>query len=325
MKKLVKKITGMLGGMSLAISMMTGCSTNESDIPTIGIVQITEHLSLDTIRESLIEELEVLGYTEGENLLIDYQNAQNEQTNLNTICNKFVGDEVDLIVAIATPSAQAAASATQDIPIIFSAVTDPVMAKIVTHTEAPEGNLTGTSDAIPVDQVFELCNELTPDVETIGFLYTASEVNSVSVIEQAKAIVGEYGLDYEEMTITNTSDLAQAAQSLAEKVDAIYTPIDNTVAEAMPVLVEVGKEMKIPVYVGADSMVIQGGYATVGINYEKLGAQTAQMVDKVLQGTPIQEIPVETLTQYDKVINQSTAKAIGAPAEAEGAIIVGKE
>ena len=325
MKKLVKKITGMLGGMSLAISMMTGCSTNESDIPTIGIVQITEHLSLDTIRESLIEELEVLGYTEGENLLIDYQNAQNEQTNLNTICNKFVGDEVDLIVAIATPSAQAAASATQDIPIIFSAVTDPVMAKIVTHTEAPEGNLTGTSDAIPVDQVFELCNELTPDVETIGFLYTASEVNSVSVIEQAKAIVGEYGLDYEEMTITNTSDLAQAAQSLAEKVDAIYTPIDNTVAEAMPVLVEVGKEMKIPVYVGADSMVIQGGYATVGINYEKLGVQTAQMVDKVLQGTPIQEIPVETLTQYDKVINQSTAKAIGAPAEAEGAIIVGKE
>ncbi len=324
MKSLVKKMIAMLVVTSIGIMGITGCGAKKADIPTIGIVQITEHLSLDTIRESLTKELEALGYVEGENIQIDYQNAQNEQTNLGTICDKFVGDEVDVIVAIATPSAQAAASATQDIPIVFSAVTDPISAKLVTQLDAPDGNVTGTSDAIPVDQVFELCKTLTPDVKTIGFLYTASEINSVSVVEQAKAIISDYGMTFEETTITNTSDLAQAAQSLAEKVDAIYTPIDNTVAQGMPVLAEIGQEMKIPVYVGADSMVIEGGYATVGINYEKLGVQTAHMVDKVLKGTPISEIPVETLTEYDKVINKATADLIGAPASAEGAIIVGE-
>ncbi len=331
MKKLGRKMIQSIVGVSMCMGVMTGCGNTDvaqgditdKELPTIGIVQITEHLSLDTIRESMTQELATLGYVEGETVRIDYQNAQNEQSNLNTICNKFVGDEVDVIVAIATPSAQAAASATQDIPIVFSAVTDPVAAKLVTSLEAPEGNVTGTSDAIPIDQVFELCNTLTPDVKRIGFLYTASEVNSVSVVESAKAIAGEYGLAYEEMTITSTADLAQAAQSLAEEVDAIYTPIDNTVAQAMPVLAQVGRDMQIPVYVGADSMVIDGGYATVGINYEKLGVQTAHMVDKVLQGTAMNEIPVETLTNYDKVINAETASLIGAPSETEGAIIVG--
>lgn len=322
---------------SMMMGIMTGCgnSSNEvasvttkeaqttnSEMKKIGIVQYVEHPSLDTIRESIIKTLAENGYVEGENITIEYQNAQQDQSNLNSIASKFVGEDMDLIIAIATPSAQSMAAATEDIPIIFSAVTDPVGAKLIDDLQHPSGNVTGTSDAIPVDQVFELCKELTPDVEKIGFLYTASEVNSQSVIEEAKLLAGDYGFEYEECTITTSSELKQAAQMLVEKVDAIYTPIDNGIASAMPVLTEVAREAKIPVYVGADSMVVDGGYATVGINYEDLGKQTADMATKVLQGTPISEIPVETLDNFYKVINATTAEAIGAPKEAEGATIV---
>ncbi|MBU3810541.1 MAG: ABC transporter substrate-binding protein [Candidatus Niameybacter stercoravium] len=317
----MKKLVTLTLTMMMGLSMLVGCSTKEDQV-TIGIVQIVEHTSLDMIRESLVEELEANGIVDGQNVKIDYQNAQGDQSNLNSICKKFVGDGVDVIVAIATPSAQAAAAATSEIPIIFSAVTDPVAAKLVTNLETPEGNVTGTSDAISVDEVFKLCKELTPEVKSFGFLYTASEVNSQSVVEEAKTLAADYGYDYEEVTITNTSELKQAAYSLAGKVDAIYTPIDNSIASAMTVLSEVGKETKVPVYVGADSMVMDGAYATVGINYEDLGRQTGDMVAEVLNGKAISDLPVATLSEFQKVINKTTAKAIGAPETSEGALIV---
>ena len=317
----MKKIFTLTLTMMMGLSMLVGCSIKEDQL-TIGIVQIVEHTSLDMIRESLVEELEAKGIVDGQNVKIDYQNAQGDQSNLNSICKKFVGDGVDVIVAIATPSAQAAAAATSEIPIIFSAVTDPVVAKLVTNLEPPEGNVTGTSDAIPVDEVFNLCQELTPEVKSFGFLYTASEVNSQSVVEEAKTLAADYGYDYEEVIITNTSELKQAAYSLAGKVDAIYTPIDNSIASAMTVLSEVGKETKVPIYVGADSMVMDGAYATVGINYEDLGRQTGDMVAEVLNGKAIRDLPVATLDEFQKVINKTTAKAIGAQETSEGALIV---
>lgn len=316
----MKKIISICMVILVGIFALTGC--NQEDVTTIGIVQIVEHSSLDTIRESFIAELASKGYVDGENIKIDYQNAQNDQSNLNAICKKFVGDGVDMIVAIATPSAQAAAAATTDIPIIFSAVTDPVAAGLVEDINKPAGNITGTSDAIPVDQVFQLAKDLTPNVKTFGFLYTASEVNSKAVVDEAKRVAGDYGYTYEEMTIINTSELSQAASSLASKVDAIYTPIDNSIASAMPVLAEIGKEAGIPIYVGADSLVMDGGYATVGINYEDLGAKTAEMAVEVLKGAAITDIPVATLKDFQKVINKTTADSIGAPSEAPGAIIV---
>lgn len=316
----MKKLFSLVVATMMGLSVFTGCGVKDNKI-TVGIVQIVEHRSLDMIRESMIKELEEKGY-DSQKVKIDYQNAQGDQSNLNSICKKFVGDNVDVIVAIATPSAQAAAAATSDIPIIFSAVTDPVAANLVSDLAHPTGNITGTSDAIPVDKVFELCKALTPEVKKIGFLYTSSEVNSQSVIEQAKEIAPNYGLSFEEVTITNTSELQQAAYSLADKVDAIYTPIDNPIATAMNVLSEVGKERKIPIYAGADSMVMDGAYATVGINYEDLGRQTAAMIIEVLNGKAIRDIPVTTLSDFDKVINKTTANTIGAPVPLEGAIIV---
>lgn len=296
--------------------------SSKDGVKKVAIVQYLEHPSLDTIRESTVVALAEAGYVEGKNIKIDYQNAQADQSNLNSIASKFVGDGVDVIIAIATPAAQAVAAATTDIPIIFSAVTDPIDAKLVDNLESPSGNVTGTSDAIPVDQVFELCKELTPDVKTFGFLYTASEANSQSVINKAKELATDYGFEFEESTITNSSELQQAAEILAGKVDAIYTPIDNGIASAMPLLAEIGRAAKIPVYVGADSMVSDGGYATVGINYEDLGAKTGEMVATILDGKKIAEIPVATLDRFYKVINETTGNAIGAPVSVEGAMIV---
>ena len=334
MKKNMVKVMalGLLMGLTAGCASNSGADSNQASatpsavakegMKKVAIVQYVEHPSLDSIRESTIKALADQGFVEGENITIDYQNAQADQSNLNSIASKFVGDKPDIIIAIATPAAQAMASATSEIPVIFSAVTDPLGAKLVDDLAAPKANITGTSDAIPVDQVFELCKELTPNVKKIGFLYTASETNSQSVITEAKVLADQYGFTYEESTITSTSELQQAAEILAGKVDAIYTPIDNGIASAMPVLAEIGRAAKIPVYVGADSMVKDGGYATIGVNYEDLGKKTGEMAAKALNGTPISELPVATLDNFYKVINKTTATAIGAPADSEGATVV---
>ena len=230
MKKLISVL---LAG--LLVAAMGGCSGTDGSTASageklqVGVVQIMEHTSLDTIRESFLQQMEQLGYGEYK---VDYdiQNAQGEQTNLGTICQKFVGDGVDMIVAIATPTAQTAAASTSEIPILFSAVTDPVEAKLLTDPQHPDGNVTGTSDAIPVDQVMQLCQELTPEVQKIGFLYTTSEINAQVTTEQAMEAAEQMGYETQLMTISEVSELQQAAQSLAQEVDAIYVPIDNTIA-----------------------------------------------------------------------------------------------
>ncbi len=328
-----KFMSVMMAGMMMAT--MAGCSNGTEQKSSsadsagklqIGVVQIMEHTSLDTIRESFLAEMESLGYGE-DKVEFDIQNAQGEQTNLSSICKKFVGDNVDMIVAIATPTAQAAAASTSDIPIVFSAVTDPVEAKLVADPEHPDKNLTGTSDAIPVDEVMQLCQKLTPDVKKIGFMYTTSEINSQVTAEKAIQEAEKMGYETQLMTISEVSELQQAAQSLAQNVDAIYVPIDNTIAQAMKVLAQVGLDYKIPIYTGADSMVQDGGFATVGIEYDKLGQQTAKMAKSILEGTPVSEVPVESLDEFGTFINKSTAEEIGVeiPAEiADNATLMGE-
>ncbi len=273
----------------------------------VGLVQLVEHPSLDQIREAFTEAL-LEGRSDVE---IDYQNGQNSPSTINAICQKFLGDGVDLIVAIATPAAQGAAAATQEVPIVFSAVTDPVAAGLVSDLQRPDRNLTGTSDAIPVGRIFDLAAELTPDAKTFGFLYNAGEVNSVSVIAEAKQVLESRGLNYIEAVVTNTGEVTTAAQSLIGRVDAIYSPIDNTVASAMANLARIAIEAGLPAYVSADSMVADGGLATVGVNYVQLGRQTARMALKILEGTPVAEIPVEVLDRYTVAVNAETAEALG--------------
>lgn len=303
-------LTACGGGSPAAPSSTTSPAAPDADKFKIGLVQMMEHPSLDEIREAVLKQLAAEGFDDTQ-VEIDYQNGQGDPGTLNTIAQKFVGDKVDLIIAIATPAAQSAAAATTDIPIIFSAVTDPVSAGLVGSLEAPDRNCTGTSDAIPTEQIFALADELTPGIKTYGFLYNQGEPNSVSVINDAKAALGAKGVAYVETSVVNSGEVTSAAQSLIGKVDAIFCPIDNTVAYAMPNLAQIAIEAKLPVYVAADSMVNDGGLATVGVNYTQLGVQTAQMAAEVLSGAAVADVPVQVLTQYSTVVNTDTAAALG--------------
>lgn len=293
--------------LTMFAMLFAGCGSSKKKV---GIIQFVEHPSLNEIRESFTAELAVLGYDESK-IEIIYQNGQGDFSNLNSISQKLVGDGVDMIVAIATPAAQAAAAATTDIPILFSAVTDPVAAGLVADMNAPGGNITGTSDAIPVGPIFELAGRLTPDAKKFGFIYNSGEVNSISVIAQAKEYCDANGLTYSEGTVTNSSEVQQAALQLLSECDALFAPIDNTVASAMPNLSELAIEQKKPVYVAADSMVNDGGLATVGINYTNLGKETAAMAKEILDGKKPGELPVRVLDNFAEVINDNTLAALG--------------
>lgn len=314
-----KKFTMVLFFLTVAIFAITGCggnkvnedSPNNSEALKVGIVQIEEHPSLDTIRENTISQLAEEGFIDGENIIIDYKNAQNEMANLKTICQSFSAAKVDLIIAIATPSAQAALGETTEIPIIFSAVTDPIAAQLVESLENPGGNITGTSDAVSAEMIMELALEITPDIKTIGALYNSSEVNSVSLVNNLKEYAERNNLEVIESAITNTSEVQQGAQFLAGKADAVFSPIDNTVASSMPIVVETFNNAKIPFYVAANSMVKDGGLATYGINYVILGKETGKMAAGVLNGEPTATMPVMTMTDMDFYVNTNTAEAIG--------------
>ena len=283
---------------------------------TIGILQMMEHPSLDLIRESFLAEMEALGYTD---VQFDHRNGIGaDMTALTTIAQIFVGNEVDLILAIATPAAQAAAATTSDIPVVFAAITDPIAAGLVERLEYPDANVTGTSDAICVESIFDFALQLAPDAQTFGLVYNLGEVNSVAAINRAKALLTARGLSYREATVTSTADVQQAALSLVGHVDAFFTPTDNTVAAAMPVYAQVAIDAGLPIFTGADSMVIDGGLATVGIDYAILGAETARMVSQVLAGTPIAQVPVITMQDFRTIVNRETANAIGISLEGLG-------
>lgn len=270
-----------------------------------------EHPSLNTIREATIAELAAQGFKDGENIIIDYKNAQGDQTNLKTIAQQFVKNNYDLIIAIATPSAQAVVSETKEIPIVFSAATDPVGSGLVSDMEKPGGNVTGTSDRVSAEKIMELAEQITPGIETVGALYNTSETNSVSVIDNLKEYAARKNIQVVEATVTNSSEVLQAVNSLTSKADAIFIPIDNAVASAMPAVAQSANKAQIPVYVGADSMVKDGGLATYGINYIVLGQETAKMAAEILNGKKPGDIPVKSMTDMDIYLNQKTADTIG--------------
>lgn len=275
----------------------------------IGIIQPMDHPSLNQIRETIISELDALGL--GDQVEIECENANGDASLMPSIMQDLISGGVDMLVPIATSTAQAAMAATTTVPIVFSAVSNPVEAGLVTSFDATTGNITGVSNSIPVEDIFKLALQLTPKVKTFGFVYNTSEVNSVAGIEKAKAYCDENGIQYKEATITGTSDLQQAASSLVGDVDAFFTPNDNTVASAMPTYLQVAMDAKLPIYVGADSMVTDGGLATVGIDYTVLGKQTAAMISRIIKGETIADNPVEQISEYAKMINMKSANELG--------------
>lgn len=300
----------MLMVVSVVLTGCGGSGGSDDETVKIGLVQLVEHTSLDQIRESIIAQLEEDGYVDGENIVIDYKNAQNEQSNLKTICQGFVADDVDIIVAITTPATQVAMGETDEIPIVFSAVTDPVAAEVVADMEKPGGNVTGTSDVISVDKIMGLAQEITPGFKTIGALYNSSETNSVSAIEALKEYAEANDLKVEESAITSANEIQPAAQNLAKKCDIVFSPTDNTVASAIATANQVFTEAKVPFYVGADSMVKDGAFATYGVDYEYLGQETAKMIIEIINGADPAEMPVRTMDEMAIYINSQTAESM---------------
>jgi len=304
------------------IMTFTACSDDAgSDYRfTVGIIQLMDHPSLNEIREAFLEEMARLGYTD-----VDFDvriGPGADMTALTSIAQVFVGNNVDMIMSITTPATQAVANATADIPIVFAAVSDPVAAGLVTSLNTPDRNMTGTSDNLPIEAVFEFARKLTPEVQTFGFVYNLGEANSVAIINRVKAYFDAIGWNYYEAPVTSTADVQQAALSLVGRVDAFFTPTDNTVAAAMPVFAQVAIDAGLPIFTGADSMVADGGLATVGVNYTYLGQETARIASQILGGAAISTVPVYVMSDFTPTINRATAEAIGVDiSHIEGAVI----
>lgn len=301
---------GSTGSSTNSASNVSGTSNDKKTVK-IGIIQLVEHPALDAAREGFLETLKANGYEEGKNLTVDYKNGQNDQSTLNSIAQKFAADKPDLVLAIATSSAQAMATASKDIPILITAVTDPVTAKLANSLEKPGMNVTGTNDMNPAKEQFELLKKLVPNAKKVGVIYNGGEINSQVQVKLAKEIAAGMGMEIVEATVTGSADVMQATESLVNKVDAVYIPTDNTVVSAADAVLKVTDQAKIPVIAGESSVVDKGGLGTIGINYKKLGQQTGEMALKVLKGAKPADMPIESQKEYDTVINKTNAALLG--------------
>lgn len=284
----------------------------KKDVFRIGISQFITHQSLDATREGFVDELAKQGYVEGKNIEIDLQNAQGEQRNLKTISQQLA-ESSDVVLAIATPSAQSLANTTQTTPVIFSAVTDPVSAKLVETREHPGGNVTGTSDqsSDAISTQINLIKKVLPKAKTIGILYTQSEPNSVVQKDEAKRLLEEKGFTVVEKTILDSNNVKAAAESLMAEVDMVFVPTDNIISSTMETVKQVSIKHKVPVFGGSTEMIAVGGLYNYGTNYEELGRQTARMLIRVLKGEKPENIAVELPEKLELHTNQEMADALG--------------
>lgn len=317
MKKMKLNLIGTISILLLAIVLMivVGVSSLAGAQPlVIGITQIVEHPALDAARDGFIAALEEAGYKEGEDVVYDLQNAQGDFTNAISIAQKFKDDKVDLIVAIATPTAQAALQVNREIPIVINAVTDPVAASLAKSWESSGNNLTGMSDAAPNKQQVELIPLFLPEAKNVGTIYNAGEANSVVQIEVARETCKELGLNLIEVTVSNSSEVLMAAQSLAGRVDAIYIVTDNTVVSALSSVIKVCNQEKIALILADPSTVDKGALASYGIDYYSLGKKSGEIAIQILKGAKPSDIPIQTITDpkdLQFVVNLDTAKIIG--------------
>ena len=313
-----KRTVAVILSMAMAVTMAAGCSAKKESSGeksyTIGISQFAEHGSLDNCREGFIEGLKEEGIEEGKNLTIEYKNAAADMGTASQIASSFVSDKVDMICGIATPSAQSAYNAAMDsdIPVIFTAVTDPVAAELADADGKPVGEVTGTSDKLPVEEQLRMIREVLPDAKTIGIIYTTSEANSVSAIEEYKEKVGDYGFELVEKGITNTSEIALAADDLLTKVDCISNLTDNTVVNSLATILDKANAAKVPVFGSEIEQVKIGCLAAEGLDYVALGKQTGKMAAKVLKGeAAASEINFETITEAGLYLNTKVAADLG--------------
>lgn len=315
--KLNKKLLSLVLSLTLGATLLTGCSgggesSGSNEVKKVGITQLVEHPALDQAKEGFVEGLKENGFVEGENLEIDFQNAQNDNPTSQTIASNFANDKKDLIFAISTPSAQAALNATKDIPIVFTAVTDAVEAGLVKSNESSENNVTGTSDAIPVDKALELIKKFVPNVKTIGVVCNTSEINSKLQVDALREAAEKEGIKVIDKGATQANEVNQAVAAVAKEADVIFAPTDNLVASSMPIITKVATENKIPVIGSEEGHVENGALACNGISYKELGKKAGEMAAHILKGEKQpSELPVTTLDETETIINKSTMETLG--------------
>ncbi|WP_044354365.1 ABC transporter substrate-binding protein [Paenibacillus sp. E194] len=280
----------------------------------IGITQVVNHASLDEAYKGFVQALKDNGYVEGENLVLDYQNAQGDQTNAATIAQKFATGGVDLILGIGTSVSQAAAKETKDIPVLFTAVTDPVGAGLVQSMESPGGNVTGTTDLHPeaISKLMEFIKDNVKNIASVGIIANEGEQNTVVNVQKAEEALTKLGLSVVKAPVTNSSEVKQAAESLIGKVQAIYVPSDNTVVSALNSVIGVGNDNKIPVLVAEKDSVKNGGVASFGFEYFDLGYTTGKMAVEILKdGKKPADVPARIPESLDLALNMKAAAAQG--------------
>lgn len=307
-----KGLTALMAVMLAALTL-AGCSSNKNaskDVVHLGILQYVEHPSLTAARKGFVDELKKEGYVESKNLKLDYENAQGDQSNLQTISTNLISNN-DLVLGIATPAAQTLSNLSTDVPVVFTAVTDPVSAKLVDTMETPNGIATGTSDMSPISKQVELLQKVMPDVKKVGIMYTTNERNSEVQVEEAQKEFAKAGIDVITKGISSTNDVQDTAKSLMSQTQVLFIPTDNMIVSAISLLTELSKEMKVPVVGGSADVVDQGVLFTYGANYEALGRQTAKLAVRIIKGEDVSKVAAEYPKALNVVANDDMAKTLG--------------
>ncbi len=301
-----------LMGLTLTIAtIVTGCSDSNSTLKSVAVTQIVEHPSLNAVRDGIKEELIAAGFEPEKSLKWQWESAQGNTATATQIAQKYAGESPNVIVAISTPSAQTVAQAAKQIPIVFTAVTDPISAKLVANLAQPGGNITGVRDFSPVDQHLKLIHQILPKATRVGVIYNAGESNSISIINFLKQYAPKQKMTIVEATVSNSSEVVNAAKSLVGRTDVIYVPTDNTIVSALDAVLQVGMQNKLPVFAGDNESVQKGAIASWGFNYHNIGKQTGKMVVRVLKGEQPGTIAVESPSQVELAINPNAALKMG--------------
>lgn len=310
----LKKVISLIAVM---LFFLVGCAEQSKDNQiTIGILQYVEHDSLDQVREGFIEELARHGYQDGDNIQIAYQNASADTANLSAMSQQVTKDN-DYILAIGTQVAQSIAGLQTDKSIYFSAISDPVGAGLVESLDYPRGQMTGTTDAGPLEEQIDLIERVYPSAQRVGLIYNSGEANAVSEMDRAKQIFSERGYDIVEKTVTSTNDVHSVMSSLVKESDAVFLVADNTIASSMPIVGSLAMDAGIGVFGGSADMVLDNGLATYGLDYRQLGQQTARMlIREIEEGIEPKDMPVETAEDLTIIVNEENAETLGIDTQA---------
>ena len=305
----MKKFTALLLCALLSL-LPLGVFAGEAPLK-VAVIQLVENGAFADMREGFIARMQEMGYSR-EKMIFDNYNASGDMSNLYAICQKVADEEYDAAVTIATPAAQAMVNMESGIPVFFISVSNPVGAGLLSALDTPDRQATGTSNAIPVSDMFRLAEQLTPGIQCYGLLYCASQVNSVTTVESAKEYLTANGLSYVEKVVASSAELYEAMNALCEEaIQGVFIPNDSVVQDGMSIVAEVAKENKLPVYGSSKVMVDSGAFATISISDFQIGAITADMFCQYLSGTPLEEIPALVVDTFTTIINQTTAEAIG--------------